>query len=87
MRINELIQVGTDRTEQLMPILDADGNETGEYETIVRETPIMQMVYRDMTAEEVAEEEALAASMPEPEPTPEERIEQLERKLAALTTY
>lgn len=39
---------------------------------------------REMTAEEVAELEALAAEMPQPEPTPEERIAQLEEVLALL---
>lgn len=36
-------------------------------------------VYRDMTAEEVAEFEKLAAEAPVPEPTPEERMAALER--------
>lgn len=40
-------------------------------------------IVRDMTAEEVAEIERLAAEMPAPEPTPEERIAKLEEQLAA----
>ena len=36
-------------------------------------------IYRDMTAEEVAELEKLAAEAPAPEPTPEERIAALEK--------
>lgn len=36
-------------------------------------------VYRDMTAEEIAELEKLAAEAPAPEPTPEERIAALEK--------
>ena len=53
-------------------------------------------VTREMTPEEVAELEALAATMPEPTPTPEERIAELEQiisdqddalaELAALIT-
>ena len=41
-------------------------------------------VTREMTAEEVAEMEALAAEMPTPEPTPEERIAALEADNANL---
>lgn len=41
-------------------------------------------VYRDMTAEEVAELEKLATEMPVPEPTPEERIAALEKDNAEL---
>ena len=36
-------------------------------------------IYRNMTAEEIAELEKLAAEAPAPEPTPEERIAALER--------
>lgn len=41
-------------------------------------------IYRDMTAEEVAELEKLAAEMPAPEPSPEERIAVLEQANAEL---
>lgn len=41
-------------------------------------------VYRDMTAEEIAELEKLAAEQPTPEPTPEERIAALEKDNAEL---
>ena len=41
-------------------------------------------VYRDMTAEEVAELEKLATEMPAPELTPEERIAALEKDNAEL---
>lgn len=41
-------------------------------------------VYRDMTAEEVAELEKLETEMPAPEPTPEERIAALEQDNAEL---
>lgn len=40
--------------------------------------------YIDMTAEEIAELERLAAEMPAPEPTPEERIAALEKDNAEL---
>ena len=38
----------------------------------------MGMVYRDMTSEEITEAEKLQAEIPEPEPTPEERLSTLE---------
>ena len=41
-------------------------------------------IYRDMTPEENAEMEKLAAEMPTPEPTPEERIATLEEALNML---
>lgn len=37
-------------------------------------------VTRDMTAEEVAEMERMAAEMPTPEPSPEERLAALEQE-------
>lgn len=40
--------------------------------------------YIDMTVEEVAELEKLAAETPAPEPTPEERIDALEQDNAEL---
>ena len=41
-------------------------------------------IYRDITAEEIAELEALAADQPAPEPTAEERIATLEEALNML---
>ena len=41
-------------------------------------------IIRDMTAEEIAELEQLAAEQPAPEPTPEERIAALEEALNLL---
>lgn len=41
-------------------------------------------IYRDMTAEEIAEFEKLAAEAPAPEPSPEERIAELEKDNAEL---
>lgn len=43
-----------------------------------------RMIVRDMTAEEVAELEKLAAEAPVSEPTPEERITALEQDNAEL---
>lgn len=41
-------------------------------------------IYRDMTAEEIAEFEKLVAEQPTPEPSPEERIAALEQDNAEL---
>ena len=41
-------------------------------------------IYRDLTPEEIAEFEKLAAEQPAPEPTPEERIVALEKDNAEL---
>lgn len=41
-------------------------------------------VYRDMTMDEIAELEKLAAEQPAPEPTAEERIAELEKDNAEL---
>lgn len=41
-------------------------------------------IYRDMTAAEIAELEKLAAEVPTPEPTAEERIAALEKDNAEL---
>nr|DAF84778.1 MAG TPA: pepsin inhibitor-3 [Siphoviridae sp. ctss15] len=41
-------------------------------------------IYRDMTADEIAEFEKMVAEQPAPEPTPEERIAALEKDNAEL---
>ena len=43
------------------------------------------MVYRDATPEEIAEFERQQAEMPEPEPSPEERLAELEAQNQMLT--
>ena len=40
-------------------------------------------ITREMTAEEIAEHERMAAEFPAPEPTPEEEIKELKEKLKA----
>lgn len=83
MGIAEYKQVDT-KTEEYTVTIQAEYDEEGnliseEHEEIrTREIPVMGMVYRDMTPEEIAEEERLQAEMPEPEPTPEERLNTLE---------
>lgn len=76
MRINELIQTGTETVTEQIPILDDEGMETGEYETVTREIPIMSMVYRDMTPEEEAEALAQQAQADEYERTRPRTVEE-----------
>lgn len=89
MRIAEFKEIST-RTEQRVvhhgTEHDEDGNIINEAwdETVEVEVPVMGMVYRDATPEEVAEFERIAAELPPPEPTPEERIEKLETENAYL---
>lgn len=51
------------------------------YDAITKQT-----TYRDMTADELAELEKQQSEAPDPEPTPEERIKELEEQLKAVTT-
>lgn len=76
MKINELVQTDTKTVTDRQPILDADGMETGEYETITREVPVMRMVYRDMTPEEEAEALAQQAAAEEYERTRPRTVEE-----------
>ena len=90
MRIAEYKKIST-RTEQRVvnhgTKYDEDGNIINEAwdETVEVEVPVMGMVYRDATAEEIAEFERQQAEMPEPEPTPEERLAELEAQNQMLT--
>ena len=83
MRIAEYKQVST-RTEQRVihhdALWDDNGNIiAGEWdETVEVQVPVMGMVYRDATPEEISEFERQQAEMPPPEPTPEERLDALE---------
>ena len=55
-------------------------NDYGEESTVerVRWRKEWERVEREMTAEEIAEMEAQQVEMPEPEPSPEERLDALE---------
>lgn len=89
MKIAEYKQTGT-RTESytvtIPPEYDEEGNLISEEheETRNREVPIMGMVYRDMTAEEIAEMEKIQAEMPEPQSTAEERLDKVEQRTDTL---
>ena len=79
MRIAEYKQTGT-RTEEYTVTIPAEYDDEGnmtveEHEEVrTREVPVMGLVYRDMTEEEIAEIEQMQ-SVPEPEATAEDRIE------------
>lgn len=80
MRICELVQVGTETITNVIMVDDynEDGEVVGQHEeTVAVEKPIMETVYRDATPEEEAETRAFEESMPEPQPTIDERVESL----------
>ena len=83
MRIAEYKQIST-RSEQRVIHHEAEYDDEGNIiveawdETVEMEVPVMGMVYRDATQEEIAEFERQQAELPEPEPSPEERLAELE---------
>ena len=83
MKKNVLVKIG-ERTETRERIIPAVYDESGELlisQTVEQYTvavPIMEARNADMTPEEIAEFERIQAEMPEPEPTPEERLDALE---------
>ncbi len=89
MKVAEYKQTGI-RTESytvtVPPEYDEEGSLISEEheETRTREVPIMGMVYRDMTAEEIAEKEKIQTEMPEPQPTAEERLDKVEQRTDTL---
>lgn len=89
MKIAEYKQTGT-RTESYTVTVPSEYDEDGSLiseehkETRTREVPVMGMVYRDMTPEEIAELEKIQAEMPEPQPTAEERLDKVEQRTDTL---
>lgn len=89
MKINDLVKVG-ERTEQRVIHHAAEYAEDGSVardawdETIEVQVPVMGVVYREATPEEAAEFDRQRAELPEPQPTPEERIAELEAALDML---
>ena len=83
MKKNIVVQVG-ERTETRIRTIPAQYNEMGELiaesydETYTVTVPIMEAQNVEMTPEEIAELEAMQAQMPQPAPTPEQRLEVLE---------
>lgn len=80
MRIAEYKQTGT-RTEEYTVTIPAEYDDEGnmtveEHEEVrTREVPVMGLVYREMTEEEIAEIEQMQSEVPETEATAEDRIE------------
>ena len=83
MKKNILVQTG-ERTETRIRTIPAQYSETGELiadsydETYTVTVPVMEPRNVEMTADEIAELEAIQAQMPEPVPTPEQRLDVLE---------
>ena len=83
MKKNVLVKIGerTETRERIVPAVYGDDGELISPETVEQYTvavPIMEARNVDMTPEEIAEFERIQAEMPEPEPTPEERLDALE---------
>lgn len=80
MKVSEYKQTGT-RTESYTVTVPAEYDDEGKLitdeheETRTREVPVMGMVYRDMTPEEIAELEKIQTELPEEQPTQQDRIE------------
>ena len=83
MNKNILVKIG-ERTETRVRTIPAQYNEMGELiadaydETHTVTVPMMEPRNVEMTAEEIAEMEAMQAQMPKPVPTPEQRLDVLE---------
>ena len=83
MKKNVLVKVG-ERTETRIRTIPAQYDDMGELiaeaydETYTVTVPVMEAQNVEMTAEEIAEMEAMQAQMPEPVPTPEQRLDTLE---------
>lgn len=90
MRIAEYKQISTRTKNQVIhhgAEYDDAGNIVAEAwdENVEVQVPVMDMVYRDATPEEIAEFERQQAEIPEPEPSPEERLAELEAQNQMLT--
>ena len=89
MRIAEYKKIST-RTEQRVVHHDAEYDEDHNIiaeawnETVEVQVPVMGMVYRDATPDEITEMKRQQAEVPEPEPTPEERLAMMEDAFAEL---
>lgn len=83
MKKNILIKTG-ERKETRIRTIPAQYNEMGELiadsydETYTVTVPIMEAQNVEMTAEEIAEMEAMREQMPKPIPAPEQRLDVLE---------
>lgn len=90
MKKNVLVKIGerTEIRERIVPAVYDDNGELLTPETVEQYTvnvPVMEARNVEMTAEEIAEFERQQTEMPEPEPTPEERLAELEAQNQMLT--
>ena len=90
MKKNILVKIG-EREEQRTRLIPAEYGETGDLireayeETYTVTMPVMQAQNVEMTADEIAEMEAMQAQMPEPEPDQNEtRMTEIEAALMEL---
>lgn len=80
MKVAEYKQTGI-RTESYTVTIPAEYDNDGSLiteeheEPRTREVPVMGMVYRDMTPEEITELEKIQTELPEEQPTQQDRIE------------
>lgn len=80
---NVLVKIG-ERAETRIRTIPAQYNEMGELiaeaydETYTVTVPIMEAQNVEMTADEIAELEAMQEGTPEPQPAPEQRLDVLE---------
>ena len=80
MKKNVLVRVGerTEIRERIVPAVYDENGEIVTEKTVEQYTvtiPIMEARNVDMTPDEIAEFERQQAELPEPEPSPEERME------------
>ena len=80
MKKNVLVKIGerTEIRERIVPAVYGEDGELLTPETVEQysvNVPIMEVRNVDMTPEEIAEFERQQSEMPEPEPSPEERME------------
>lgn len=88
MRIAEYKQIDTKSVTNVVIVYDYndDGEIIGQHEeTVTKEIPVMGMVYRDATPEEIEAMERDAENAPAPEPTTEDRVAELEAQNEMLT--
>ena len=83
MKKNVLVKIGehTEIRERIVPSVYDENGEIVTEKTVEQYTvtvPIMEARNVEMTAEEIAEFERQQAELPEPEPSPDERLNALE---------
>lgn len=89
MKKNILVKIG-ERTETRVRLIPAEYGETGELiqeaheEAYTVTVPVMEARNVEMSAEEVAEMQRIAREMPPPEPTAQERMDEIEAALIEL---